>query len=278
VLLGNGNGTFQAPQSFVTGSRGYSVAVADFNGDGMPDLAVTGNVGGGSVALLLGQRNAATHLQVLAPSPVTAGVSFTITVNALTAGNQLDCNYTGTVTFTSSDPSAMLPAPYTFTLADGGTHTFMVTLNTSGMQTITATGKAKGSKSIKGKATVTVNSAPPVPSPAESRSSDTAVGPANSESLSGAGGLAALLAADGFPTNDSASRSSPASATRVGRPVNSAAALLTGTLTDSPGVRVVPRTDAVGKLPPEADETSVGLRLADLEAFFAAEALATGGG
>ena len=38
VLLGNGNGTFQAKQSFGTGTGPHSVAVADFNGDGKSDL------------------------------------------------------------------------------------------------------------------------------------------------------------------------------------------------------------------------------------------------
>ena len=38
VLLGNGNGTFQAKQTFGTGNKPNSVAVADFNGDGKSDL------------------------------------------------------------------------------------------------------------------------------------------------------------------------------------------------------------------------------------------------
>ena len=38
VLLGNGNGTFQARQSFSTGSRPRSIAVGDLNGDGKSDL------------------------------------------------------------------------------------------------------------------------------------------------------------------------------------------------------------------------------------------------
>ena len=44
VLLGNGNGTFQAKQDFGTGNAPTSVAVADFNGDGKSDL-VTADCG-----------------------------------------------------------------------------------------------------------------------------------------------------------------------------------------------------------------------------------------
>jgi hypothetical protein len=61
VLLGNGDGTFQAAASY--GSGGYdasSVAVADVNGDGLPDLVVTNQCASatnclhGSIGLLLG--------------------------------------------------------------------------------------------------------------------------------------------------------------------------------------------------------------------------------
>jgi len=40
VLLGKGDGTFQAQSTYNTGNAPHSVAVADLNGDGVPDLAV----------------------------------------------------------------------------------------------------------------------------------------------------------------------------------------------------------------------------------------------
>ena len=44
VLLGNGDGSFQAAQNFGAGGSPASVAVGDFNGDGTADLAVANSV------------------------------------------------------------------------------------------------------------------------------------------------------------------------------------------------------------------------------------------
>ena len=40
VLLGNGDGTFQAPVNYPAGDKPDSIAVGDFNNDGIPDLVV----------------------------------------------------------------------------------------------------------------------------------------------------------------------------------------------------------------------------------------------
>src|SRR5437667_222357 len=52
VLLGNGDGTFQAPQPFAVGTNPQFVAVGDFNGDRVDDLAVA-NFGDKTVSVLL---------------------------------------------------------------------------------------------------------------------------------------------------------------------------------------------------------------------------------
>jgi len=53
VLLGNGDGSFQAPLIFTAGRNPFSVAVGDFNGDGRLDL-VTANISSNDVSVLLG--------------------------------------------------------------------------------------------------------------------------------------------------------------------------------------------------------------------------------
>ena len=53
ILLGNGNGTFQAPQHFQSGSEPAMLVSADFNKDGFADLLI-GNSGATNISILFG--------------------------------------------------------------------------------------------------------------------------------------------------------------------------------------------------------------------------------
>jgi hypothetical protein len=78
-----------------------------------------------------------TQLTVAATSVATAGTAFGITVRALDVYGNASESYRGTVTFTSTDPGATLPAPYAFVAADTGAHAFSgVMMKTAGAQTI----------------------------------------------------------------------------------------------------------------------------------------------
>ncbi len=72
----------------------------------------------------------------------TAGVAQTYTVSAIDVLGHAMPNYTGTVTFSSSDFQAGLPLSYTFTAADAGVHKFTATLKTAGTQSIQVTDPA----------------------------------------------------------------------------------------------------------------------------------------
>jgi hypothetical protein len=67
VLLGNGDGTLQSPKSYAVGNVPISITVADFNGDGKPDLAVT-NRNDNTVSVLFGNGDGSFQPQVIAPT------------------------------------------------------------------------------------------------------------------------------------------------------------------------------------------------------------------
>ena len=68
----------------------------------------------------------------------TAGLTQSFTLTVKDTLGQLATGYRGTVTFTSPDWQAGLPASYAFTAADAGVHTFAVTFKSSGLQSVTA--------------------------------------------------------------------------------------------------------------------------------------------
>ncbi len=98
----------------------------------------------GPVASPNGVSSSSTsHLGVAGPQGATPGVPFDLTVTAVDPSGATDPSYQGTVHFTSTDPTAVLPPDYTFLAADAGVHTFdAVKLSTPGVQTVTVTDAA----------------------------------------------------------------------------------------------------------------------------------------
>ncbi|HEX8699879.1 MAG TPA: hypothetical protein VF815_13635 [Myxococcaceae bacterium] len=117
------------------GSRTFSVTLATAGSrqvtvnDGTRNASATVAVSPGPTA----------RLAIQAPAGSTAGSQFSITVRALDAFDNQTPDYTGTVQFTSDDAQATLPAAYTFTAADAGSHLFNLTLKTAGNRSVSVT-------------------------------------------------------------------------------------------------------------------------------------------
>jgi hypothetical protein len=130
---------------------------------GVPDQRGVVRSGGVNIGAY---QASATAFHVSAPDTVQSAVPFDVTVTAVDPFNQVSVGYTGTVTFNTNDPDpgVVLPADYTFTLDDGGTHLFTdtglgeTTLITPGPQTLTVLDTADST--IAGSASVTVSAAP----------------------------------------------------------------------------------------------------------------------
>src|ERR1043165_2760787 len=79
---------------------------------------------------------AANHLIVIVPQNVEAGQNVTVVVKAADATNKVVTSYKGTVNVSlgTSDPSAVIPASFTFSVADQGVHRFTAKLQAVGSQ------------------------------------------------------------------------------------------------------------------------------------------------
>jgi len=141
-----------AAGAFLNGVRNVSLA---FVTSGQHHATVS-EVGGtlhadtSTVTILSGDASAL----VVAAASSTAGAPVSTAVVAKDAFGNVVVSYRGTVTLTSTDARASLPAPYPFTAIDAGQHTFSVTLRTAGPWTVIATDAAVSP--ISGSATFTV--------------------------------------------------------------------------------------------------------------------------
>lgn len=112
----------------------------------------------GVVCAALTMAGCATPHAVLAftaPSQVTAGSAFTVTVTTI-IGDHRDTVINSRIHFSSSDPAAVLPGDYYFVPSDAGSHTWTngFVLNTPGAQSIS--GDIIDATGINGTASVTV--------------------------------------------------------------------------------------------------------------------------
>lgn len=120
ILLANGDGTFTKGQSYATGASDTSIAGGDFNGDGIPDLAIA-NRYDDTVTILLGSGDGT--FTTVAPIPTDSG-PFAIISGDFNSDGNIDlatANYDGSTvtvllgngdgTFTVSSPIATGSSP-----------------------------------------------------------------------------------------------------------------------------------------------------------------------
>ena len=135
TLLGNGNGTFTATATTPAGGYDpYGIVVGDFNGDGIPDLAVVndGSSAGGTVTVLLGNGDGTftpttTSPVTVAPAKSVAVADFTGDgVSDLAVANvaESDGTYEGTVAvlLAENQMATATVTPVNVLTAGSGTH------------------------------------------------------------------------------------------------------------------------------------------------------------
>ncbi len=149
-----------AAYTFTAADAGTHTFSMTFKSSGGQTFSVQDTANAANPAFTSFQRDiaitaaAVASFVVRAPSNATAGVAFSITVQAVDAFGNVVTGYTGKVHFTgTSGGGNLLPADYTFTAADNGSHVFSVTFVSTGTQAINvadlANGALKGSTSVK---------------------------------------------------------------------------------------------------------------------------------
>jgi fibronectin type 3 domain-containing protein len=131
--------TKPANYTFLATDKGVHTFSATLKTAGSQSLTATDKANSsikGSQTGIIVNPGPTTRLGIKAPTTVTAGTAFTITVTALDAYNNVTPTFTGLIHFQSTDPLATLPPDYTFVAADNGVHIFTngVTLRTIGLQ------------------------------------------------------------------------------------------------------------------------------------------------
>jgi hypothetical protein len=89
-----------------------------------------------AVELTLGVAGETPRIEDLS-NDIVAGVPTAFSVTAVDTQNAVVTTYAQTIGFSSTDTNATLPADYTFAPQDMGTHAFVVTFRTPGLQALT---------------------------------------------------------------------------------------------------------------------------------------------
>jgi hypothetical protein len=155
VSLGTADGGAIIPATFrfTAANHGVHAFTATLSATGPQTIKTVSGALSGQAALTVDAP--VTHFSVSTLTrTVYAGANTVVSVVALDANNQPVPGYTGTVHFMSTDLLANLPDDYTFTAADGGTHLFSVTFDSTGPQTVTVNDTA--TRTIVGAAQVKV--------------------------------------------------------------------------------------------------------------------------
>jgi hypothetical protein len=147
---------------FFAGQGGMVVTSATLKTAGPQSLTASdGVLSGTETGIVISPAPfAAIGLSPLPASPYAQGGVFPLLVAALDPFGNIDPNYTGTVTFTSDDPWALLPPPTTFGPTDAGARIVFVAFITPGSHSITARDTGSGVTATQGP--VTVVNVPPV--------------------------------------------------------------------------------------------------------------------
>ena len=108
-----------------------------------------------SVTVTVGATTASAIKVEPATTTPTAGDHLSVVVTVLGPSGKAAPGFRGTIHLASTDSKAILPADITFTAQDMGTRTVMVTLETAGVSTMTAT-DTTSKTGVQGSASVTV--------------------------------------------------------------------------------------------------------------------------
>ncbi len=143
VALDGAGASLGGTLSQVANAQGVAVfadLVVDVAAENLVLTASSGDLGGARSPAFDSVAGIATQFTFDAiPANLVAGVAFGFELTARDGNGNLIEDFTGTVTFSSSDPGASLPGSYTFMAGDGGRHAFGgIVLETAGDQTLTA--------------------------------------------------------------------------------------------------------------------------------------------